>query len=225
MRVLVIEDDRELAAILERGFGEQLWQVQVAHDGETGRYLAMSEDFDLIVLDLMLPALDGIAICSQLRSRRQRTPVIMLTARDSVDDRILGLDAGADDYLVKPFALSELFARIRALMRRVANRTSSTLSVGELTLDPSTDYVVLRDRRITLTAREFALLEFFMQNPDRVLSRTLILEKVWDANYEGLSNVVDVYVKTLRQKLGADASDRLIETIRGRGYRLAGNGP
>ncbi|MFN0057867.1 MAG: response regulator transcription factor [Planctomycetota bacterium] len=221
MRVLIVEDDQELAAILRRGFEEELWSVAVAHDGAAGRHLALTEDFDLIILDLMLPVIDGVAICSQLRARKRQTPVIMLTARDTIDDRVLGLDAGADDYLVKPFSISELFARIRALMRRVANRTSATLRVGSLTLDPATDFVNFNDRRITLTAREFALMQFFMQNPERVLSRTVILEKVWDSNYEGLSNVVDVYVKTLRQKLEADGEDRLIETIRGRGYRLA----
>lgn len=222
VRVLVVEDDKELASILRRAFAEQLWSVELAHDGGTGRQLALSDDYDLIVLDLMLPVLDGIAICSQLRARTKLTPVIMLTARDTVDDRILGLDAGADDYVVKPFSVGELLARIRALMRRISNRTSATLRVGGLTLDPATDYVAFEDRKIHLTAREFALMQYFMQNPERVLSRTQILENVWDANYDGLSNVVDVYVKTLRQKLESDGDSRLIETIRGRGYRLSG---
>ncbi len=222
MNVLVVEDDKELAAILQRGLQEQLYAVELAHDGESGRHLALTGDYDLILLDLMLPILDGIAICSQIRSQGLQTPVIMLTARDSVDDRVLGLDSGADDYLVKPFAVSELFARIRSLMRRIASRTTETLSVGELTLDPSTDYIVRDGRESSLTAREFALMQFFMEHPNKVLSRTLILEKVWDANYEGLSNVVDVYVKTLRQKLESDGEDRVIKTVRGRGYLLVG---
>ena len=220
MRVLVVEDDTELAAILRRGLEEQLWSVEVAYDGETGRHLALTEDFDLILLDLMLPILDGVSICTQIRSRGKLTPVIMLTARDSVNDRILGLDAGADDYVVKPFSIGELFARIRALMRRIEDRPGTTLHVADLTLDPSTDHVLRGERKIVLTAREFALLLYFMQNPDRVVSRTLILENVWDSNYEGLSNVVDVYVNSLRNKLEAEGESRMIATVRGRGYVL-----
>jgi DNA-binding response OmpR family regulator len=220
MRVLVVEDDKELAAILRRGLAEQLWSVEVAYDGESGRHLALTEEFDLILLDLMLPVLDGISICSQLRSRGKLTPVIMLTARDAVADRVLGLDAGADDYVLKPFAVSELFARIRALMRRVKERASAILRVGDVSLDPSTDHVIRGKRKIALTAREFALLQYFMQNPGKILSRTLILENVWDANYAGLSNVVDVYINSLRNKLEEKGEPRILETVRGRGYVL-----
>jgi DNA-binding response OmpR family regulator len=158
MKVLVVEDDKELAAILERGLEEQLWSVSVAHDGETGRHLALSEEFDLVLLDLMLPIVDGVTICSQLRSHGKRTPVIMLTARDSVNDRVLGLDAGADDYVIKPFAVTELFARVRSLMRRVHDRSGAILEVGNLTLDPASDFAERGERKIPLTAREFALL-------------------------------------------------------------------
>jgi DNA-binding response OmpR family regulator len=220
VRALVIEDDNELAEILRRGLEEELWAVEVANDGETGRHLALSEDFDLILLDLMLPALDGVSICSQIRSRGRVTPVIMLTARDTVDDRILGLDAGADDYMVKPFAFGELFARVRALMRRATERAGDKLEFSDVTLDPSTDYVMRGKRKMTVTAREFSLLQLFLQNPDKVLSRTLILEKVWDANYDGLSNVVDVYISSLRGKLEELGEPRLLHTVRGRGYVL-----
>ncbi len=224
MRVLVVEDDRELAEIIRRGLEEQLYTVMIANDGETGRHLAFTEELDLIVLDLMLPKVNGISICTELRARGMLTPVIMLTARDGVDDRILGLDAGADDYVVKPFSMGELFARIRALMRRVEQRPTSTLHVGELTLDPTADHVLRGKRKIVLTAREFSLLKYFMQNPGKVLSRTMILENVWDANYEGLSNVVDVYINSLRNKLEEGGEQRVIATIRGRGYVLENGG-
>ena len=184
MRILVVEADRELADIVRRGLEEQLYSVEVAHDGEDGRHFSMTEGFDLNLLDLMLPKIDGVSVCTELRARWKLTPIIMLTARDRTDDRILGLDAGADDYVVKPFAIGELLARIRALMRRVAERPTSKLQVGELSMDPATDYVVRGDRKIVLTAREFALFQYFMQNPDKILSRTLILENVWDSNYE-----------------------------------------
>ncbi len=220
MRVLVVEDDRELAAILRRGLEEQLCSVEVANDGETARHLALTEDFDLILLDLMLPKVDGVSICTELRTRGKLTPIIMLTARDGIDDRILGLDAGADDYVVKPFSMGELLARVRALMRRMSSRPTSTLRVGELSLDPATNYVMRGNRKIYLTAREFALLQYFMQNPGRILSRTQILENVWDSNYEGLSNVVDVYVNSLRNKLEEQGEPRLIVTVRLRGYVL-----
>ncbi len=218
MRVLVVEDDTELAEILRRGLEEQLYSVEVANDGETGRHLAMTEEFGVILLDLMLPRVDGVSICTELRARGNLTPLIMLTARDRVDDRILGLDAGADDYVVKPFSMGELLARLRALMRRFTERPTETLRVGDVSLDPAHDHVFRGDRKIVLTAREFAVLQYFMQNPGKVLSRTLILENVWDSNYEGLSNVVDVYVNSLRNKLEENGEARLIKTVRGRGY-------
>lgn len=222
MRVLVVEDDTELAEILRRGLEEQLYSVQVANEGETGRHYALTEEFDVILLDLMLPGVDGVTICTDLRAQGKLTPVIMLTARDRIDDRILGLDAGADDYVVKPFSMGELLARVRALVRRATMRLTETLRVGELSLDPSTDHVTRGDRKIPLTSREFSVLQYFMQNPNRVVSRTLILENVWDANYEGLSNVVDVYVNSLRNKLEESGEPRLIKTVRGRGYMLTG---
>lgn len=222
MKVLVVEDDTELAEILRRGLEEQLYAVQVATDGETGRHHALTEDFEIILLDLMLPVVDGVTICKDLRAQGHLTPVIMLTARDHVDDRILGLDAGADDYVVKPFSMGELLARMRSLRRRVTMRPSEMLRVGELSLDPSADHAFRGDRKIPLTAREFSVLQYFMQNSNRVVSRTLILENVWDANYDGLSNIVDVYVNSLRNKLEESGEPRLIKTVRGRGYMLEG---
>lgn len=220
MRVLVVEDDHDLSDILRRGLSEQAFGVDVAYDGECAQYMAESEDFDLIILDLMIPKIDGIAVCHHLRCKGRTTPIIMLTARDQVDDRIMGLDAGADDYIVKPFSMGELFARVRAVLRRVEQRPQEVLEVGPLTLDPHSSYVKQGQRKILLTAKEFALLQFFMQHPNRLLSRTEILENVWDSNYDGLGNVVDVYINYLRNKLEETGELRMIETVRGRGYLL-----
>lgn len=220
MRILVVEDDADLADILRRALTEQLYHVDLAHDGESAQHLAQSEDFDLVVLDLMLPKLDGITVCRNLRQAGKTTPVIMLTARDKTDDRILGLDAGADDYLVKPFSMGELFARIRAVIRRVEQQTEDILHVGSLRLDPHSSFVHRGQREILLTAKEFALMLYFMQRPGRVLTRTEILEHVWDSDYYGFGNVVDVYVNYLRNKLEEGGEPRVIETVRGRGYIL-----
>jgi len=217
MRVLIVEDDAELATILRRALAEKLWTVEVACDGESAKHLALTEDFDLVILDIMIPGIDGIAVCRAMREAGKPTPVIMLTARDRVADRIFGLDAGADDYIVKPFDLGELFARIRAIRRRAESRTDNVLAVGALKLDPRRTHVLLGGKKIELTAKEFALLQYFMQHPDQVLSRSEILENVWDSRYEGLGNVVDVYVNYLRNKLGPSTR---IETVRGRGYVL-----
>jgi len=220
MKILVVEDDPELADLLRRVLSEKLHRVEVLWEGESARHRALSEEFDLILLDLMIPRLDGIAVCRALRSAGKLPPVIMGTARDRFDDRVLGLDAGADDYLIKPFSLNELFARMRAVRRRVEQRGSEVLRVGALALDPSREYVELNSRKVLLTAKEFALLKFFMQHPNRVLSRADILEHVWDSNFEGLGNVVDVYVNYLRNKLEAEGEPRVLETVRGRGYVL-----
>lgn len=219
MRILCVEDDVELAEILRRALTEQVHTVDVVHDGESARHAALSEDYDLILLDLMLPKIDGIAVCHALRAAGKLTPVIMLTARDQVDDRVLGLDAGADDYLVKPFAMRELFARIRSVSRRVERRASDVLCVADLRLDPNTTYVMVGERKVQLTSKEFALLQYFMQHAGKVLSKTEILESVWDSNYEGFGNVVEVYVNYLRNKI-SDGDKRRIETVRGRGYVL-----
>jgi len=223
MRILVVEDDCELADILRRALTEQLYHVEVAHEGESAQHLALSEDFDLVVLDLMIPKIDGITVCQNLRRAGKTTPIIMLTARDRTDDRILGLDAGADDYLVKPFSMGELLARIRAVIRRVQQQPNEVLTVGSLSLDPRSSFVRRGEREILLTAKEFSLMLFLMQHPDHVLTRTEILENVWDSDYDGFGNVVDVYVNYLRNKLEEAGEPRVIETIRGRGYILKKN--
>jgi DNA-binding response OmpR family regulator len=220
VRVLIVEDDRELAGVLCRALREQNYAVECAHDGETALHLARTEPFDLILLDLMIPGIDGIAVCRKVRAANATLPIIMLTARDHTDDRILGLDAGADDYIVKPFSMGELYARIRAVLRRASREIVEVLQVGNLQLDPRKSSVELGSRRIGLTPKEFALLEYFMHHPDRIVTRTEILENVWDSNYEGLSNIVDVYVNYLRNKIEETGEPRRIVTIRNRGYML-----
>lgn len=220
MRILVVEDDVRLAGLLQRALQEQAYNVEVTYDGETALFLAGSEEFQLVILDLMLPKVDGITVCQKLRRSGKTMPVIMLTARDTVDDRIVGLDAGADDYLVKPFAVGELMARIRAVLRRAEHHTADVLQLGSLTLDPRTGFVQYGGRKIVLTAKEFSLMLYFMQHPNQILTRIELLENVWDSNYDGLSNVVDVYVNYLRNKLEEEGEDRIIQTVRGRGYML-----
>jgi len=220
MRILVVDDDPELTDILRRALTEQLYHVEVAHDGQTAQHMALSEGYDLIVLDLMMPQIDGVTVCRNVREAGKTTPIIMLTARDGTDDRILGLDAGADDYLVKPFSMGELLARIRAVIRRVQQMPDDVLQVGSLSLDPHSSFVRRGAREILLTAKEFALMLYLMQHPDRVLTRSEILENVWDANYDGFGNVVDVYINYLRNKLEEEGEPRVIETVRGRGYIL-----
>jgi DNA-binding response OmpR family regulator len=223
MRLLVVEDDYELADILRRALLEQSYNVEVAHDGESALHQAQSEDFDVILLDLMIPKIDGIAVCHNLRKSGKTTPILMLTARDKIDDRILGLDAGADDYLIKPFSMGELLARIRVLLRRMEYQTTDVLNVGSLTLDPRSSFVKQGKREILLTAKEFSLMLYFMQHPNHLLTRTEILENVWDSNYDGFGNVVDVYINYLRNKLEEEGEPRVIETVRGRGYILKEN--
>lgn len=220
MRVLVVEDDPELADLLRRALLEQVYTVEVAADGESAQHLAVTESYDLIILDLMLPTMGGVEVCRRLRKAGKTTPVIMLTARDAVEDRILGLDAGADDYVVKPFSLAELLARIRAVIRRVEQRPTEVLRVGDLSLDPRSNYVQVGTRKVVLTAKEFALLLYFLQHPNSIVTRSEILESVWDSNYDGLSNVVDVYVNYLRNKLEAEGEPRRLQSVRGRGYIL-----
>jgi two-component system OmpR family response regulator len=220
MRVLVIEDETKMAGLLRRGLTEEGYAVEIAANGTDGLWAATENDFDVVVLDLMLPDMSGFEVCRDLRARGRWAPVLMLTARDAVPDRVAGLDAGADDYLIKPFAFSELFARLRALVRRGPAERPPALVVGDLTLDPA-GRTVMRDHvRVDLTAKEFALLEYLMRHPGEVLSRTRILEHVWDFAYEGDSNVVDVYIRYLRDKVDRPFGRRSIETVRGAGYRL-----
>jgi two-component system OmpR family response regulator len=216
MRVLVVEDEARLANVLRRGLRRRGVGVDVAADGEEAFVRARATDYDIILLDVMLPGADGFEVCRRLRAQGVWSPTLMLTARNSVDDRVRGLDSGADDYLVKPFSFEELFARLRALVRRSARPRPTVLEVRELRLDPAGFRAWRSGVELSLTQREFALLETFMRQPGQVLSKFELLEHVWDESYENRSNVIEVYVGYLREKLGREA----IETVRGAGYRL-----
>jgi len=222
MRVLVVEDELKMARLVKRGLEREGYAVDVALDGNEALWAARETPYDAIVLDAMIPGVDGFEVCRQLRKEGRWAPLLMLTARDSVQDRVAGLDAGADDYLTKPFAFSELFARVRSITRRDVGERPVVLTVGDLSLDPARREVHRGEVAISLSAKEFALLEHFMRNPGAVLSRTQILEHVWDFAYEGTSNVVDVYVGYLRQKIDRPFACDSIETVRGAGYRLRG---
>lgn len=221
MRVLVVEDERKIAAFIKRGLEENAYAVDVAYDGEDGYGWAQSFPYDLIILDVMLPKLDGFTLCRRLRAEGNQAQILMLTAKDAVDDRVTGLDAGADDYLVKPFAFRELLARLRALSRRGGEQRTTTLQVADLTLDLVSHQAMRGGRAIDLTAKEFALLELLMRHPNQILSRTVIAEHVWDYDFYNQSNVVDVYIRYLRKKIDDPFDLKLIQTIRGMGYRLA----
>lgn len=220
MRVLVVEDETRMAALLKRGLETEGYAVDVTADGTDGLWMGSENDYDAIVLDGMLPSLDGFEVCSQLRARARWSPVLILTARDGVTDRIRGLDAGADDYVTKPFAFGELAARLRALVRRGAVERPVVLCVGDLVLDPATRTVTRAGEAVELTAKELSLLELLMRHPGEVLSRTRILEHVWDFAYDPNSNVVDQYIAYLRRKLDKPYGRDDIETVRGAGYRL-----
>ena len=218
MRVLVVEDEIKMASLIRRGLRSEGLAADVAIKGEDALWMAGSTGYDAIVLDVMLPGRDGFAVCRELRTKGRWAPVLMLTARDGVEDRIRGLDAGADDYLVKPFSFGELLARLRALVRRGATERPTTMTTDDVVLDPATHMVTRDDEPIDLTAREFALLEFLMRRSGEVISRSRILEHVWDVNYDGFSNVVDVYVGYLRKKLEVPFDRPFIRTVRGVGY-------
>jgi len=220
MRILVVEDEHRLAAVLKQGLLEQGYAVDVAHDGADGLGLAEREPYDLLILDVMLPGLDGLALCRRLRATGRHMPVLLLTARDAVDDRVTGLDSGADDYLTKPFAFRELLARVRALLRREGRSRDPFLRAGDLTLDPATREVRRGGRTIELTSKEYAILEYLLHHPNRVLTRTQIAEHVWDYDFVALSNVIDVYIRSLRRKLDDNDASRLLHTVRGAGYQL-----
>jgi two-component system OmpR family response regulator len=220
MRVLVVEDEPKLGRLLVRGLGEDGHPADLAPSGEEALWMARAAPYDVIMLDVMLPGIDGFATCSELRARGVWTPVLMLTARDGVEDRVAGLDSGADDYLVKPFAFSELVARLRALARRVPVERPTELQVGDLRLDPATHRAWRGETELGLTAKEFVLLEAFMRRPGVALSRVQLLDAAWDTTFEGHSNVVDVYVRYLREKIDRPFGRRSLETVRGVGYRL-----
>lgn len=220
MRVLVVEDEPPLAAVLRRGLTEEGFAVDVAASGEDASWCAMENDYDAIVLDVVLPGIDGFTVVRHLRGADRWAPVLLLTARDAVEDRVHGLDAGADDYLTKPFAFEELLARLRALLRRGAARRPAILTVGDLSLDPAHRVVHLGLQQLVLTAKEYAVLECFMRRPGEVLSKTELIEHVWNGDFDADSNVVEVYVSYLRHKIDRPFGRRSLETVRGMGYRL-----
>ena len=220
MRILVVEDDTRMAESLAEGLREATYETDLASCGEQALELAGREPYDLILLDVMLPDIDGFEVTRRLRGRGHGEPILMLTARDGVDDRVDGLDVGADDYLVKPFAFAELLARIRALLRRKSGPSPAVLTFDDLALDPTTHQATRENTALDLSAKEFALLEFFLRNPGRVLTRTVIADHAWDYNFDPQSNVVDVYISRLRTKVESGGASRLIQTVRGVGYVL-----
>lgn len=220
MRILVVEDEKKVGSFIKKGLEEEHYAVDIAYDGEEGLTLAQINEYDLILLDIMLPKLDGMEVLRQIRRNGSNVPILMLTAKDSVEDIVSGLDGGSDDYLTKPFSFDELVARVRALLRRKAKEKTDLLTVGDLSLSTSTHRVKRGGREIELTAKEYALLEYFMRNPNRVLTRVLITEHVWDYHFDPSTNVIDVYVNYLRKKIDQGFEKKLIHTIRGSGYMM-----
>ena len=218
MRILIVEDEKKAAEFLRKGLEEEQYAVDLFHDGNDGAFWALENDYDLIILDIMLPGKDGIAICRELREAGLVTPVLMLTARDTVEDKIKGLDMGADDYLPKPFAFDELLARIRALLRRSQQYRTPTLKIADLELDPAARRVKRAGIEITLTGKEYALLEYLLRNKNSVVSETRIIGHVWDMNYDPGTNVVNVYIHHLRNKIDKGFEPKLLHTVRGAGY-------
>jgi len=222
MRILVVEDEKKIADFIRRGLKEESYAVDTAYDGEEGLFLAKTNDYDLILLDLMLPKLDGLTLCRKLKEAKVKARVIMLTAKETVKDKVLGLDSGADDYLTKPFAFEELLARIRAIMRKDGSRTPTRLKVADLELDLLTHKVTRGSKEIGLTAKEYSLLEYLMRNEGTIVTRTMISEHVWDIDFDTFTNVIDVYINYLRNKIDSGFKKKLIHTVRGRGYMLKG---
>lgn len=220
MKILVVEDEKKVSSFIKRGLEEERYEVESTFNGEDGLKMALEKSFDLIVLDVMLPKKDGLSVVRELREKKNATPVLMLTAKDSVEDIVAGLDSGSDDYLTKPFAFAELLARVRALVRRSEQDRGAEIRFVDLRLDPVTHKVWRKDKEIDLTAKEYSLLEYFMRNPNQVLTRTMIAEHVWDYTFDSFTNIIDVYVNYLRKKIDREADKKLIHTVRGVGYIL-----
>ncbi len=221
MRVLVVEDEMRLATVIKKGLTEDGFAVDTAHDGEEGLFLAESETYDVIILDIMLPKIDGLEVCRQLRSKNIKTPILMLTAKSTVEDKVAGLDSGADDYMAKPFAFIELRSRIHALLRRGVSNSSPLLSILDLSVDPMKHTVMRNGEKVVLTPKEFSILEILLRHKDEVVTRTMITEHVWDYNFDGMSNVVDVFVASLRRKIDKKSEIKLLHTIHGIGYKIS----
>src|ERR1700730_8436669 len=220
MRILVVEDNHRLSSSLQMNLAHEGYSVDAAYDGQEGQDIAELTPYDLIILDILLPMKDGLEVCRELRRRRMQTPILLLTARDSVDDRVQGLDCGADDYLVNPFAMRELLARLRALLRRQQPYKNGRLEMGDLAIDPVIHAVEREGQPIDLTPKEFALLEYLLYHPNQVVTREMIEQHIWNYDFECESNVIDVYVRRLRRKIDAPFSIKLLAMLRGIGYRL-----
>lgn len=220
MRILVIEDEKKVADFIGNGLAEEGYAVDSAHDGEQGYFMATTNEYDVILLDLMLPKMDGVTLCTKLRIEENNTPILMLTAKDAIKDKVKGLDAGADDYLTKPFAFEELLARIRSLLRKKYLNQKTRFQVEDLVLDTITHTATRAGKEIVLSVKEYALLEYLMRNAGSVVTRTMIAEHVWDINFDTFTNVIDVYISYLRNKVDRGHNTRLIHTVRGRGYVL-----
>jgi len=218
MRILIVEDEKKVAGFIKKGMEEETYAVDVAYDGEEGFHLAELNQYDMIILDLMLPKMDGLEVLTRLRDKKVNTPILLLTAKDAVEDKVAGLNKGADDYLTKPFAFSELLARVRSLFRRGQAETKTELKVGDLNLDLVSHKVKRNSEEIELTGKEYSLLEYFMRNEGKVLTRTMIAEHVWDYNFDTFTNVIDVYVNHLRKKIDKKYPSKLLHTLRGIGY-------
>jgi heavy metal response regulator len=218
MKILVVEDEKKVLSFIKRGLEEEKYEVDTAMDGDEGLKMAVEKNYDLIVLDWMLPKKDGLMVVKELRARKSAIPVLMLTAKDSVEDIVAGLDSGSDDYLTKPFAFAELLARVRALLRRAEQERGAEIHFADLRLDPVTHKVWRKDKEIVLTAKEYGLLEYFMRNPNQVVTRTMIADHVWDYTFDSFTNIIDVYVNYLRKKIDRGSEKKLIHTVRGVGY-------
>ncbi|OGX23260.1 MAG: DNA-binding response regulator [Omnitrophica WOR_2 bacterium GWF2_38_59] len=225
MRILIVEDEKKIANFIQKGLKAEKYIVDVAYHGDEGLHLADANEYDLVILDIMLPGKDGIYICREMRKNGINTPILMLTARDSVSDKVQGLDSGADDYITKPFCFEEFLARIRALTRRNSHAKQMTLKIADLELDQLSHEVKRKGRKISLTSKEYALLEYFMLNVNRVVTRVMLTEHVWDRNFDSSSNSIEVYINYLRNKIDKDFDKPLLHTMYGTGYMLSETAP